>query len=148
MTKEIWLDLDGTLANLYAVENWLDYLHAEDTHPYVVAAPMLNLSLLARQLNRAQRAGWKLGIISWTSKGGSELYNTAVELAKRGWLAKHLPSVEWDEIKIVRYGTNKRKACGGGLLFDDEEPNRLTWGEGAYHPAHILEVLKKLTNEG
>lgn len=148
MMKQICVDLDGTLAALYDVDGWLDDLMNENTRPYDIAKPMLNLSVLARLLNRAQRAGWKLCVISWTSKGGSELYNTAVELAKRGWLAKHLPSVEWDEIKIVRYGTNKRKACGGGLLFDDEEPNRLTWGEGAYHPARILEVLKKLTNEG
>ena len=112
--------------------------------PYEVAEPMLNFSLLARLLNRLQAEGWKLGIISWTAKSGSEAYNMAVEIAKRAWLAKHLPSVEWDEIKVVRYGTNKRKACGGGILFDDEEGNRNTWGENAYEPQYIVEILKSL----
>ena len=144
MTKEIWFDMDGTIANLYGVEGWLDDIIAEQVRPYEVANPLVNFSLLARLLNQLRAQGWKLGIISWTAKNGSELYNLAVEMAKRAWLARHLPSVEWDEIKVVRYGTNKRVACGGGILFDDEMRNRETWGEGAYTPDKIIEILKAL----
>ena len=144
MTKEIWFDMDGTIANLYAVEGWLDYLKSEDVYPYANAETMMNFSLLARLLNRLQEQGWKIGIISWTSKNGSEAYNLAVEVAKRAWLARHLPSVEWDEIKVVRYGTNKRVTCGGGILFDDEIGNREEWGKGAYTPDMITEILKEL----
>lgn len=144
MTKEIWFDMDGTIANLYEVEGWLDYLMREDVFPYAHAGTLGNFSLLARLLNRLQAKGWKIGIISWTSKNGSESYNLAVEMAKRAWLARHLPSVEWDEIKVVRYGTNKRITCGGGILFDDEIGNRETWGEGAYTPDKIIEILKTL----
>ena len=144
MTKEIWFDMDGTIANLYEVEGWLDYLMREDVFPYAHAGTLGNFSLLARLLNRLQAKGWKIGIISWTSKNGSESYNLAVEMAKRAWLARHLPSVEWDEIKVVRYGTNKRVTCGGGILFDDEIGNRETWGEGAYTPDRIVEILKTL----
>lgn len=148
MMKEIWFDMDGTIANLYAVEGWLDYLMKEDVFPYAEAGVMLNFSLLARLLNKLQAGGWKIGIISWTSKCGSEMYNLAVEMAKRNWLAKHLPSVEWDEIKVVRYGTNKYMTCGGGILFDDEEGNRKAWQDEAYEPSQILEILKKLIKEG
>jgi hypothetical protein len=144
MTKEIWFDMDGTIANLYEVEGWLDYLMREDVFPYAHAGTLGNFSLLARLLNRLQAKGWKIGIISWTSKNGSESYNLAVEMAKRAWLARHLPSVEWDEIKVVRYCTNKRITCGGGILFDDEIGNRETWGEGAYTPDRIIEILKTL----
>ena len=144
MTKEIWFDMDGTIANLYAVDGWLEYLKNEDVFPYVHADTLVNFSQLARQLNQLQEKGWKIGIISWTSKNGSESYNLAVEMAKRAWLARHLPSVEWDEIKVVRYGTNKRITCGGGILFDDEIGNRETWGEGAYTPDKIIEILKTL----
>ena len=70
----------------------------------------------------------------------------AVETAKRAWLARHLPSVEWDEIKIVRYGTNKYITCGGGILFDDEQWNRDSWKDPAYEPCKIMEVLKELLN--
>jgi hypothetical protein len=140
----IWFDMDGTIANLYAVENWLADLRAENVRPYTEAAPMLDFSKLAKILCYLQLRGWKLGIISWTSKGGSEPYNLAVEVAKRAWLARYLPSVEWDEIKIVRYGTNKHDACGGGILFDDEEGNRRAWGNNAYTPEEIIKVLKML----
>lgn len=144
MKKEIWFDMDGTIADLYGVEGWLDYLLAGDTTPYAKAGPLLNLSLLARYLNKLQAQGWAIGIISWTSKGGTDLYNGEVALAKLVWLHKHLTSVTWDEIKIVPYGTNKRQACGGGILFDDEEPNRAAWGEGAYTPDDIITILKGL----
>ena len=144
MTKAIWFDMDGTIANLYAVENWLADLRAESTRPYDMALPMVNFSLFARLLNRLQAEGWKIGIISWTAKSGSEAYNMAVEIAKRAWLTRHLPSVEWDEIKVVRYGTNKKTACGDGILFDDEIGNREAWGENAYTPDRIVEILKGL----
>lgn len=144
MKKEIWFDMDGTIADLYGVEGWLDYLIKEDVYPYANAKVMLNFSLLARLLNRLQERGWKIGIISWTSKCGSESYNLAVEVAKRAWLARHLPSVEWDEIRVVRYGTNKYMTCGGGILFDDEKGNRDNWKDMAYEPCKIMEVLKEL----
>ena len=144
MKKEIWFDMDGTIADLYGVDNWLDYLIKEDVYPYANAKVMLNFSLMARLLNRLQKQGWKIGIISWTSKCGSENYNLAVEIAKRAWLARHLPSVEWDEIRVVRYGTNKYMTCGGGILFDDEKGNRDSWEDMAYEPYQIMEVLKGL----
>lgn len=142
--KQIWFDMDGTIANLYGVENWLDYLIAQDTTPYAKAAPLLNMSLLARYLNKVQANGWKIGIISWTSKHGTDLYNGEVALAKMVWLHQHLKSVTWDSIKIVNYGTNKREVCGGGILFDDEEQNRETWGDNAYTPNEIISILKAL----
>ena len=144
MKKEIWFDMDGTIADLYGIEGWLDYLIKEDVYPYANAKVMLNFSLMARLLNRLQKQGWKIGVISWTSKCGSENYNLAVETVKRAWLARHLPSVEWDEIRVVRYGTNKYMACGGGILFDDEKGNRDSWEDMAYEPYQIMEVLKKL----
>ena len=141
---KIWFDMDGTIADLYGVENWLDYLMASDTTPYLAAKPLVNLSILARYLNRAQKVGHEIGIISWTSKGGTDLYNGEVALAKMVWLHKHLPSVVWDNIKIVAYGTNKYEACGDGILFDDEAHNREAWKDEAYTPEKILEVLKKV----
>lgn len=39
----IFFDMDGTLADFYGVENWLEYLNAEDTLPYEVAKPLHNM---------------------------------------------------------------------------------------------------------
>ena len=113
-------DMDGTIADLYGVENWLDYLIAGDVFPYENAEPLLRLSALAHRLNNLQKNGYNLAIISWLSKSGTDEYNAEVEAVKRKWLAKHLPSVKWDAIHIVPYGTPKQDFCGNPLdiLFD------------------------------
>ena len=146
MNITINFDLDGTVADLYGVDNWLDYLLASDPYPYAVAKPLLNLSALARRLNQLQRDGYNLAVISWLSKNGSEAYNERVTEAKLKWLAKHLPSVEWDEINIVPYGTPKQSFCGSPLdvLFDDEERNRENWTGRAFDVNDILNILKSL----
>jgi len=142
---KIWFDMDGTIADLYGVRDWLPAILARDTRPYEIARGIGNLAHIARLLNKARANGHEIGIISWTAKGGTAEYNKAVTEAKKAWLRKHLPSVTWDVIKVVDYGTKKHIACGGGILFDDEEPNRNGWGEGAYTPAEIVEILKGLT---
>lgn len=145
MNKAIYFDLDGTIADLYAVEGWLADLEAENVRPYAEAKPLVNLSLLARYIHKAQRMGYTVGVISWLSKYGSDAYNEAVTAVKREWLAKHLPSVEWDEIHIVKYGTPKStcRTCPG-ILFDDEQRNLDEWGTGAIIATKLLEVLKSL----
>lgn len=80
---KICFDMDGTIANLYGVENWLEYLIAEDVKPYAEAKVMLNMNSLARVLNRLQREGNQIVIISWLSKSGSAEYNKAVTETKK-----------------------------------------------------------------
>ena len=142
----ICFDMDGTIANLYGVENWLTYLMAEDVKPYAEAKVLHNMSRLARLLNKAQRNGNKLVVISWTSKNGSAEYNKAVTEVKKAWLAKHLPSVRWDEVNVVAYGYNKANFARSAddVLFDDEEPNRNAWTGKAYTEHQIFEVLTTL----
>ena len=139
-------DMDGTIADLYGVENWLDYLIAENTFPYEMARPLVRLNHLARRLNTLQRNGYNIAVISWLSKSGTEEYNRAVTEVKIEWLRKHLPSVEWDRITIVPYGTPKENFCNNPLdiLFDDEERNRNNWTGRAYDVNNILEILREI----
>lgn len=139
-------DMDGTIADLYGVENWLDDLIASNPRPYEVAKPLLNLSALARRLNTLQRQGYRIAIISWLSKSGTAEYNKAVTKAKIDWLTTHLASVRFDEIHIVEYGTPKQNFLHDAtdILFDDEEKNRLAWTGNAYSVENILEVLREL----
>ena len=143
MEKKIWFDMDGTFADLYAVENWLPMLQSHNPTPYAQAEPMLNMSAFARLLHKAQRLGYEIGVISWLSKNSNRDYDMQVTQAKLEWLQIHLPSVEWNEIHIVAYGTPKHE-LGQGVLFDDEEHNRNMWGEGAYEPCEILDFLRGL----
>ena len=140
----IYFDMDGTIANLYGNPNWLDMLRSFDPTPYATAAPLVNMNSLARKLNALRREGWHIGIVSWLSKETTPEYDEAVTKAKREWLDKHLHSVRWDTIKVVEYGTNKYNACGGGILFDDEEGNRNAWQDKAFTPDRIMEILTNL----
>ena len=144
--KIINLDMDGTWVDFYGVSGWLDDLENERVRPYMEAKPLVNLSLLARVLNNLQRNGYEINIISWTSKSGSADFHEAVVEAKRAWLKKHIPSVHWDNIFIVPYGTPKY-TLSEGFLFDDEERNRKAWGEGAMTEKNLVKVLMGLLAE-
>lgn len=141
--RTINLDMDGTFVDLYGVDRWLDDILARNTRPYEVAEPLVNLSALARVLNNKQRKGYQINIISWTAKNAPTEYNHRVAQAKLNWLAKRLPSVKFDNISIVDYGTPK-SLCGVGILFDDEEPNRNEWKGEAYDVDNLIEKIKKL----
>lgn len=141
---KIYFDLDGCIVDLYSVPGWLEMLQNYDPTPYAIAKPLVNLSRLARYLNRLQKMGHEIGVISWLSKTSTPEYDAMVSSAKMFWLGRHLPSVKWDEIKIVSYGTNKWESCGEGILFDDEARNRDTWGGAAYEPDNIFEILTEL----
>lgn len=142
-TKAIYFDMDGTIADFYSVPNWLDYLINSDSTPYEIAKPLVNMSSLARILNRLQKNGYTIGIISWLSKNSTNEFDERVTTAKKKWLKKHLKSVNFDSIQIVKYGTPKHK-LGKGILFDDEIGNRTAWGQGAFDVDNILGVLKSL----
>lgn len=146
----IYLDLDGTVVNFYGVPNWLECLEAQDSTPYRVAKPLVNLSTLARYLNRLQARGYHIGIISWLSKSGTDKFNAEVAEIKRNWLAKHLPSVQWDEIHIVPYGVPKSNCatCPNAILFDDEQRNLNEWTANTHNMAYnadlLMEILRNL----
>lgn len=143
MTKAIYFDMDGTIANLYGVDGWLDCIINEYTKPYREAKALVNMRQLGKELNRLKQNGYTIGIISWLAKGATNEYNERVAQTKRNWLAKHLSAVHFDEVHIVEYGTPKH-TLGNGILFDDEEPNRANWIGKAYDVNDIIETLKAI----
>lgn len=147
MKRTICFDMDGTLADFYGVEDWLACLQNHDASPYREAEPLLPMNALARRLHQLQALGFEIKIISWLSKSGDEDFFEEIIDAKLEWLARHLPSVVFDEICIIPYGTPK-VLYGEDILFDDERANREYWadcGFTAYDADDILNVLKKVT---
>lgn len=143
----LFLDMDGTIGDLYSVKNWLDYLIAEDTTPYREAKLLLNEEEIAWLQNWIAQ-GNDIGIISWLSKNGSRKYNAAVRSAKIRWLKKNLP-LPYAKIHIVKYGTPKsRFGAKGNILIDDEERNLIEWrkaGGIAWSPEDFRKRVKELT---
>lgn len=142
----IALDMDGTLADLYAVDGWLEMLESEDAAPYAFAEPMHDMKRLDSLLRAYKAAGGHVCIVSWCAKGNvSQAYYTATQAAKCLWLRKYLPSI--DDIRIVEYGTPKSlvvKDVRTSVLFDDEEQNRRSFiaaGGGARLPQNISRFI-------
>ena len=147
--KAIYFDMDGTIADFYGVDGWLEALQNEYTKPYREAKSLVDMRALGKELNRLQRAGYTIGIISWGSRECTEEYLERIRKAKINWLYNHIKSVIWDEIHIIEYGKSKRESVNypEGILFDDEEKNRKDWdlGDGmAFDVDNIIEILKCL----
>lgn len=130
MKKTIYFDMDGTIADLYGVNGWLNAIENEDPTPYEIAKVLPAIAIA----ERANKNGHKIGVITWLAKGATKEYNKAVRKAKREWIAKNLPYAT--EIHIVKYGTPKYKVAKdkNGILVDDEEPNRKAWKGIAINP--------------
>lgn len=146
MKRILNFDMDGTLADLYGVPDWLPQLESMSTKPYEIAKPCGNLSHLARLLNKAKKEGFKINIISWGSKNADEDYLNRIRVAKIEWLRRHLKSVKFDKIEVVSYGTSK-KTIAEGILFDDDEKVRSDWGEDSIDAtdfSNIIDFLKKI----
>ena len=142
MKKEIWFDMDGTIADLYSVDNWLAKILVNDVSPYENAKPLVNMNVLARILNKLQKQGYKIGIVSWLAYG-ENIDGEKIENAKRKWIKKHLHSVNFNHLDFLPYGTPKQNGRNG-ILFDDEEHNRKMWNDVSYDVDNIIGVLKAL----
>lgn len=132
MNKTIVFDMDGTIADLYGVEDWLSALRNEDVRPYVEAKPMYNMLVLNKLLEILKDCGWKVVVTTWLSKGSSKEYDALVREAKIEWLARY--DFPYDEIHLVKYGTTKanctRHIGGFQVLVDDNEQVRKGWNLG------------------
>ena len=151
METMLVFDMDGTIANLYGVPNWLEDLRNFNPNPYINAKPMYDMVKLVAVLRELQAIGYRIAVVSWLSKESTPEYDRQVRQAKRDWLKKY--SFPADEIHIVKYGTTKanctRKAQCNQILFDDKEQVRKGWHLGATVDANndilpVLEMLKGL----
>ena len=130
--KALVFDMDGTIADLYGVDGWLEDLQAENPRPYIEAKPIYNMLVLNELLKIFQDMGWKIIVTSWLAKNSTKEYDEKVREAKKRWLAENgFPA---DEIHIVKYGTTKadctRKMGGYQILVDDNETVRKGWKLG------------------
>jgi hypothetical protein len=148
MNRTLVFDMDGTIANLYGVKNWLDLIEASDPTPYKVAEPMYDMSLLADILTALKLQGWTIAVTSWLALNATKEYDELVREAKKEWLARY--SFPADEIHIVKYGTTKanctRKNGGFQILVDDNEKVRNGWtlGDTINAKENIIEKLLDL----
>ena len=148
MSKILVFDMDGTIADLYEVKDWLSALRSENPQPYVSAKPIYDMDILNSILNELKLEGWKIVVTTWLAKGSSKEYDNKVRKAKLDWLKKH--KFPYDEVHMVKYGTTKanctRKKGKTQILVDDNAKVRKGWTLGGTIDANndIIEQLMQL----
>lgn len=150
--KMICFDMDGTIADLYAVRGWEQMLRKSDPKPYKIAKPMWDMNELRNILVALQQQGIEIRIITWLAMDSTEPYKRAVRQAKIEWLTK--VGFPIDHFHAQAYGTTKANAIRKDLregetamLIDDNNKVRNGWHLGeTVNPTeeNIIEILKNL----
>ena len=150
-TKMVVFDMDGTIADLYAVPNWLQMLRTEDPTPYAIAEPMWEMKKLANVLNALRVNGIEIRIVTWLSKDSTEEYKNLVRQAKLEWLEEM--GFPFDNFHGVQYGATKANSIRRylaedetAILFDDNEKVRKGWTLGETVDPTTTNIIEFLEN--
>ena len=138
----VW-DMDGTMADLYGVDGWLEMLENENPLPYEIAKPMWDMERLVNVIRGLQDFGIEQRIVTWLSMDSSEEYKTETRRAKREWLEQF--DFPFDHFHGVQYGATKadsvRKYLADdetAILIDDSFKVREGWHLGeTVDPAEV-----------
>lgn len=147
--KAIYFDMDGTIADLYGYEGWLDMLHNEDTEPYEKCGVLVDVEKLSEVLNAFVSLGVTIGIISWGAMGGSKEYCKRTRKAKKEWCNSYFPGI-FSEFHVVKYDTPKHhvRNIKDSILVDDNDDVRNAWkGDTIDAKKDIVKALQELLEE-
>lgn len=127
MSKALIFDMDGTIADLYGIEGWLEKLRSEDTSPYRDARPLCDMDTLSVILDIFRSLGYRIMVVSWGSKGATREYNREIKRAKLDWLNHY--GFPYDEVHVVKYGTPKQSFIKDdiSILIDDNDDVRASF---------------------
>lgn len=148
MNKVLVFDMDGTIANFYGVEGWLEMIRAEDVTPYAECKPLYDMDTLNFMLNMLKGMGYRIVVNTWLAMGSSVEFEEITTKAKRDWLDRY--NFPYDDFIATSYGVEKSlgtKNLGGvQWLFDDNANVRATWTNGFTVDAtnNILATLSDL----
>ena len=152
MNRTIVFDMDGTIADFYSVNGWLNDLQNENTRPYDIAKPLYNMEVFNAIIDILRLQGWRIVVTTWLSKGATKAFEDRTRASKLAWLERY--GVQYDEIHLVRYGTTKanatRRLGGYQILVDDNAKIRQGWHLGSTIDANknILDELLKVLERG
>ena len=142
----IWFDMDGTIADLYGVDNWLEQITDNNERPFVVAKPLVNVKTFERLLKKLQDSGNEIGIVTCLPKNYKKTFYKKVVRAKKEWLETHLKNIKFDKIVFLDYEDIKNQVNEGeDVLFDDEERHLKNWTGTAVEARYMIETIKKIT---
>ena len=94
MKKEIYFDLDGTLYDLYGMENWLERIEKEKPNTFTDGNFIVNYDEFIQCVTKLKEQGYNFNVISWLPYDVTYNYRKKCEQEKRSWIKKFLPFVK------------------------------------------------------
>lgn len=136
--NSIWFDMDGTIAELYKVKDWLPALRSNDWSVYDKCLPRAHFERINAAIEALVENGWQVGVITWASKGidwGEEL--DAITETKFAWLCRFFPALADGKFACIPYGCDKGQFMWDmhnnycpydvSYLVDDNKEVRSAW---------------------
>ena len=134
MKKKVYLDMDGTIANLYNIENWLKRLQNEDNTIFTECDTLITEQRLLQLFPKEQ---FDIIILSMTPKNATKEYCQNVIEQKNNWLNKFFPTLT--KRIYLKYGKNKNlKNSKNAILIDDNDLIRNNFKGLAINPIEIF----------
>ena len=124
-----YFDLDGTLADLYNAENWLERLENEESGVFSNLEPLIDEEKFKKWARERLADGDRIAVITWLPRGASEEYEKICAREKEAWINQHFPFIS--EINCLSYGIPKqyaiKKRTFSMILVDDNEEVLQMW---------------------
>lgn len=127
--KKIYFDMDGTVYDLYGMENWLEMLRNEEKGAFTLGNALVDMVALKEVCLKLIAKGYQIGIITWLPMGASLEYCEICTKEKREWAEKNMPYIS--EFYALEYGVPKQYAparrAAEMWLVDDNKEVREMW---------------------
>ena len=132
MTRKqvVYLDMDGTIADLYGQADWLKGLIEEKEGLFIACKPLVTQEMIEEYF---PAHSYDLRICSMTPKDASKEYCDKVIAEKNAWLDKYFPHIKHRVYKKYGYNKNLRN-CRNHILIDDSDKVRDTFKGLALFP--------------
>ena len=114
MKTVVYLDMDGTISNLYGIENWLVRLRNEDSTIFTECETLITEKALF-DLYPVEK--YEIRILSMTPKKATKRYCMSVIAQKNEWLDTHFPHIK--KRIYLPYGHNKNLNNSANTILID-----------------------------
>lgn len=130
---KVYLDMDGTIANLYTIDQWLEKLQNENPTVFLECAQLVTQEQLLKVFPQEQ---FEIVILSMTPKNCTNEYHKQVIDQKNQWLNVNFPLLT--KRIFLKYGHNKNlKNSANAILVDDSKPIRDNFRGIALNPTTL-----------
>ena len=155
MAITINFDLDGTLYDLYGLENWLSLLRNEQEGAFTLSFPLFGAEFYVIISNLLAK-GVIFNVITWLPMGASKEYEEICTREKREWCKNFLPFIT--NFTAQPYGVPKQKGIVKNaqteILIDDNIEVCKVWEtqkRRKYYQVtkekNVTQILQEIYNE-